>query len=152
RRSEGGFGVGRGRRGHRHAFTPRTPRASRVMCGVAFRHGRRSRRRAAARPSTARRGAGGAGSRRPEVAGPGDNCILHAHGRRSPAMTRAAMGPGRPSLFAPGPPKNVKIATATPTPERMSDPLPLPQVPEPKPEDPEDVSWALSTAEAMWAR
>ena len=28
----------------------------------------------------------------------------------------------------------------------------LPQVPEAKPEDPEDVSWALSTAEAMWAR
>lgn len=28
----------------------------------------------------------------------------------------------------------------------------LPTVPEPKPEDPEDVSWALSTAEAMWAR
>ncbi|MBX3227899.1 MAG: hypothetical protein KIT84_28270 [Labilithrix sp.] len=34
----------------------------------------------------------------------------------------------------------------------MSDELLLPQVPEPKPEDPEDVSWALSTAEAMWAR
>src|SRR5262245_36454255 len=34
----------------------------------------------------------------------------------------------------------------------MSDNLTLPQVPEPKPEDPEDVSWALSTAEAMWAR
>src|SRR5438128_1382407 len=32
------------------------------------------------------------------------------------------------------------------------DELNLPQVPEPKPEDPEDVSWALSTAEAMWAR
>ncbi len=28
----------------------------------------------------------------------------------------------------------------------------LPQVPEARPEDPEDVSWALSTAEAMWAR
>ncbi len=28
----------------------------------------------------------------------------------------------------------------------------IPQVPESKPEDPEDVSWALSTAEAMWAR
>lgn len=28
----------------------------------------------------------------------------------------------------------------------------LPQVPEAKPGDPEDVSWALSTAEAMWAR
>jgi hypothetical protein len=34
----------------------------------------------------------------------------------------------------------------------MSDELMLPQVPEAKPEDPEDVSWALSTAEAMWAR
>ena len=34
----------------------------------------------------------------------------------------------------------------------MSDELLLPQVPEPRPEDPEDVSWALSTAEAMWAR
>ncbi len=34
----------------------------------------------------------------------------------------------------------------------MADDLLLPQVPEPKPEDPEDVSWALSTAEAMWAR
>lgn len=34
----------------------------------------------------------------------------------------------------------------------MSDELQIPQVPEPKPEDPEDVSWALSTAEAMWAR
>src|SRR4051794_22430661 len=33
----------------------------------------------------------------------------------------------------------------------MSDLL-FPQVPEAKPEDPEDVSWALSTAEAMWAR
>ncbi|MBX3185462.1 MAG: hypothetical protein KF819_00550 [Labilithrix sp.] len=32
------------------------------------------------------------------------------------------------------------------------DELVLPQVPEAKPEDPEDVSWALSTAEAMWAR
>lgn len=30
--------------------------------------------------------------------------------------------------------------------------LVLPQVPEAKPGDPEDVSWALSTAEAMWAR
>lgn len=34
----------------------------------------------------------------------------------------------------------------------MTDELMMPQVPEPKPEDPEDVSWALSTAEAMWAR
>ena len=34
----------------------------------------------------------------------------------------------------------------------MSEDLMLPQVPEAKPEDPEDVSWALSTAEAMWAR
>lgn len=34
----------------------------------------------------------------------------------------------------------------------MSDELQLPEVPEPKPDDPEDVSWALSTAEAMWAR
>jgi hypothetical protein len=34
----------------------------------------------------------------------------------------------------------------------MSDELQIPQVPEPKPEDAEDVSWALSTAEAMWAR
>ncbi|MBX3199055.1 MAG: hypothetical protein KF894_13060 [Labilithrix sp.] len=34
----------------------------------------------------------------------------------------------------------------------MSDDLTLPQVPEARPEDPEDVSWALSTAEAMWAR
>jgi hypothetical protein len=34
----------------------------------------------------------------------------------------------------------------------MSNDLALPQVPEPKPEDPEDVSWALSTADAMWAR
>jgi hypothetical protein len=34
----------------------------------------------------------------------------------------------------------------------MSDDLVLPTVPEPKPDDPEDVSWALSTAEAMWAR
>jgi hypothetical protein len=34
----------------------------------------------------------------------------------------------------------------------MSDDLQIPEVPEPKPEDPEDVSWALSTAEAMWAR
>ena len=32
------------------------------------------------------------------------------------------------------------------------DELALPQVPEAKPDDPEDVSWALSTAEAMWAR
>ena len=32
------------------------------------------------------------------------------------------------------------------------DELALPQVPEAQPEDPEDVSWALSTAEAMWAR
>jgi hypothetical protein len=32
------------------------------------------------------------------------------------------------------------------------DELAIPQVPEPKPEDVEDVSWALSTAEAMWAR
>jgi hypothetical protein len=32
------------------------------------------------------------------------------------------------------------------------DELALPEVPEAKPEDPEDVSWALSTAEAMWAR
>jgi hypothetical protein len=32
------------------------------------------------------------------------------------------------------------------------DELALPQVPEERPEDPEDVSWALSTAEAMWAR
>lgn len=30
--------------------------------------------------------------------------------------------------------------------------LEIPDVPEAKPEDPEDVSWALSTAEAMWAR
>lgn len=28
----------------------------------------------------------------------------------------------------------------------------LPQVPDARPDDPEDVSWALSTAEAMWAR
>lgn len=28
----------------------------------------------------------------------------------------------------------------------------IPQVPDAKPDDPEDVSWALSTAEAMWAR
>jgi hypothetical protein len=34
----------------------------------------------------------------------------------------------------------------------MSDDLMLPQVPEAAPDDPEDVSWALSTAEAMWAR
>src|SRR3954453_17157584 len=32
------------------------------------------------------------------------------------------------------------------------DELALPQVPEAKPDDHEDVSWALSTAEAMWAR
>jgi len=32
------------------------------------------------------------------------------------------------------------------------DELVLPQVPEAKADDPEDVSWALSTAEAMWAR
>lgn len=36
--------------------------------------------------------------------------------------------------------------------QAMSDDLTLPQVPEARPEDPEDVSWALSTAEAMWAR
>ncbi len=34
----------------------------------------------------------------------------------------------------------------------MSDELGLPEVPEAKPDDLEDVSWALSTAEAMWAR
>ncbi len=34
----------------------------------------------------------------------------------------------------------------------MSDEFTIPRVPEPKPDDPEDVSWALSTAEAMWAR
>src|SRR5260221_8741499 len=34
----------------------------------------------------------------------------------------------------------------------MSEDLTIPTVPEPKPDDPEDVSWALSTAEAMWAR
>jgi hypothetical protein len=35
----------------------------------------------------------------------------------------------------------------------MSDDLlDIPQVPDAKPDDPEDVSWALSTAEAMWAR
>lgn len=34
----------------------------------------------------------------------------------------------------------------------MADDLLLPEVPEAKPDDPEDVSWALSTAEAMWAR
>lgn len=34
----------------------------------------------------------------------------------------------------------------------MSSDLLLPQVPEAKSEDPEDVSWALSTAEATWAR
>ncbi len=32
------------------------------------------------------------------------------------------------------------------------DELAFPEVPEAKPDDPEDVSWALSTAEAMWAR
>jgi hypothetical protein len=32
------------------------------------------------------------------------------------------------------------------------DELVVPTVPEARPEDPEDVSWALSTAEAMWAR
>ena len=32
------------------------------------------------------------------------------------------------------------------------DELAFPEVPEAKPNDPEDVSWALSTAEAMWAR
>lgn len=32
------------------------------------------------------------------------------------------------------------------------DPFALPRVPPPKPSDPEDVSWALSTAEAMWQR
>jgi hypothetical protein len=34
----------------------------------------------------------------------------------------------------------------------MVDDLAIPSIPEAKPEDPEDVSWALSTAEAMWAR
>lgn len=34
----------------------------------------------------------------------------------------------------------------------MADELGLPGIPEAAPEDPEDVSWALSTAEAMWAR
>jgi hypothetical protein len=34
----------------------------------------------------------------------------------------------------------------------VTDDLNVPQVPEPTAEDPEDVSWALSTAEAMWAR
>jgi hypothetical protein len=35
----------------------------------------------------------------------------------------------------------------------MSDDLlNMPQVPDAKPDDPEDVSWALATAEAMWAR
>ena len=34
----------------------------------------------------------------------------------------------------------------------MTDELSTPQVPDAKPDDPEDVSWALSTAEAMWAR
>jgi len=37
-------------------------------------------------------------------------------------------------------------------PMAAEDELRLPEVPEAKPEDPEDVSWALSTAEAMWAR
>ena len=32
------------------------------------------------------------------------------------------------------------------------DELPLPRVPAARPNDPEDVSWALSTAEAMWVR
>jgi len=32
------------------------------------------------------------------------------------------------------------------------DELAIPEIPEAKPDDPEDVSWALSTAEAMWAR
>ena len=32
------------------------------------------------------------------------------------------------------------------------DELAFPEVPEARPDDPEDVSWALSTAEAMWAR
>ena len=32
------------------------------------------------------------------------------------------------------------------------DELAIPEVPEAKPDDAEDVSWALSTAEAMWAR
>lgn len=34
----------------------------------------------------------------------------------------------------------------------VADELSIPQVPDAKPDDPEDVSWALSTAEAMWAR
>src|SRR6478609_8226846 len=34
----------------------------------------------------------------------------------------------------------------------MTDELSIPQVPNAKPDDAEDVSWALSTAEAMWAR
>ena len=34
----------------------------------------------------------------------------------------------------------------------MSDDLALPPLPEAEPDDPEDVSWALSTAAAMWAR
>jgi hypothetical protein len=34
----------------------------------------------------------------------------------------------------------------------MTDELSVPQVPEATQDDPEDVSWALSTAEAMWAR
>jgi len=32
------------------------------------------------------------------------------------------------------------------------EPFKLPSIPTPKPNDPEDVSWALSTAEAMWGR
>ena len=32
------------------------------------------------------------------------------------------------------------------------DQLALPSIPDARAEDPEDVSWALSTAEAMWAR
>lgn len=32
------------------------------------------------------------------------------------------------------------------------DELAIPEIPEAKPDDPEDVSWSLSTAEAMWAR
>lgn len=33
-----------------------------------------------------------------------------------------------------------------------ADLLPLPKIPKPKKDDPEDVAWALSTAEAMWNR
>ncbi len=33
-----------------------------------------------------------------------------------------------------------------------ADLLPLPKIPKPKADDPEDVAWALSTAEAMWNR